>query len=312
MAQLELFSRSQIAAIRDRTASRNYSPAQEAFRREHERHREWGLRQRHGRRLMYLRMYGEAVAPADRTISRPPTQNPTPAPAPPSEPTYDTRPTVAASHPDGREPTHGRDTESSEAHPADETSSAAAAHQDTPAGQAEPIDRLERREREGSARLTPADQPSQAGQRRRTGHATASIPRLCPPGRPRRPGSARSAGRRSVRPGRPARSRRPRPPRRYLPGQEKRSVPTDDRAPPAVSTAPPRPAAGPSPDDTPTDLSKIRSRRRGNRSRPHRGRSDGRSPRPGTASGRPLPRRPADRCRGTLGFANSEVSRGGN
>ena len=37
--------------MRDRTASRNYSPAGEQFRREHQRHRCWGLTQRHAERL---------------------------------------------------------------------------------------------------------------------------------------------------------------------------------------------------------------------------------------------------------------------
>src|SRR4051812_18827382 len=150
MGQLELFSRSQIAAVRDRTASRNYSPAQDAFRREHERHREWGLRQRHGRRLMYLRIYGEGAAPADRTTGQPATQTPTPAPAPPPEPARGPRPAVAATHPDVREPTRGRDTEIGEVHPADETACTVAttsARQDDAAGQADPIDRLDRRDR---------------------------------------------------------------------------------------------------------------------------------------------------------------------
>jgi hypothetical protein len=41
--------------MRDRTKARNYSPAAEEFRREHKRHRDWGLAQRHGRRLRQLR-----------------------------------------------------------------------------------------------------------------------------------------------------------------------------------------------------------------------------------------------------------------
>jgi hypothetical protein len=40
--------------MRDRTKSRRYSPAKEAFRREHERHRAWGLAQRHSRKLREL------------------------------------------------------------------------------------------------------------------------------------------------------------------------------------------------------------------------------------------------------------------
>ncbi|WP_220091537.1 hypothetical protein, partial [Actinoplanes lutulentus] len=40
--------------LRDRTLRRNYSVAAEEFRREHERHRSWGLAQRHARRLRLL------------------------------------------------------------------------------------------------------------------------------------------------------------------------------------------------------------------------------------------------------------------
>jgi hypothetical protein len=41
--------------MRDRTRSRRYSPGREAFRREHQRHREWGLARRHAERLHQLR-----------------------------------------------------------------------------------------------------------------------------------------------------------------------------------------------------------------------------------------------------------------
>jgi hypothetical protein len=55
MRQLQLFTSAALAGMRDRTASRNYSPARDEFRREHERHRAWGLTQRHGARLRRLR-----------------------------------------------------------------------------------------------------------------------------------------------------------------------------------------------------------------------------------------------------------------
>jgi hypothetical protein len=55
MRQLQLFSGAEIAAMRDPTKARNYSPGNAAFRRDHERHRAWGLRQRHARRLRRLR-----------------------------------------------------------------------------------------------------------------------------------------------------------------------------------------------------------------------------------------------------------------
>ncbi|WP_433833546.1 hypothetical protein ACQP2E_19155 [Actinoplanes sp. CA-015351] len=52
MAQLSLFP---TRHLRDRTLRRNYSAATEEFRREHERHRSWGLAQRHARKLRRLR-----------------------------------------------------------------------------------------------------------------------------------------------------------------------------------------------------------------------------------------------------------------
>ncbi|MCW2141604.1 hypothetical protein BXY51_006188 [Actinoplanes cyaneus] len=52
VAQMSLFNRAELAGMRDRTLSRNYSAEAEEFRREHERHRAWGLRQRHARKLV--------------------------------------------------------------------------------------------------------------------------------------------------------------------------------------------------------------------------------------------------------------------
>jgi hypothetical protein len=51
MRQLQLFTTAELATMRDRTASRRYSPAAEEFRRTHQRHRAWGLAQRHAERL---------------------------------------------------------------------------------------------------------------------------------------------------------------------------------------------------------------------------------------------------------------------
>ncbi|REF98500.1 hypothetical protein DFJ67_4518 [Asanoa ferruginea] len=49
--------------MRDRTAARNYSPAGEEFRREHQRHRAWGLTRRHADRLRRARG-GNSPTPA--------------------------------------------------------------------------------------------------------------------------------------------------------------------------------------------------------------------------------------------------------
>jgi len=85
--QLQLFTSAELAAMRDRTKSRRYSPAQEEFRREHARQRAWGLARRHAEKLR--RLHAEklrrlhAAAPADgcRTGSAP---EPVPSPAPPA------------------------------------------------------------------------------------------------------------------------------------------------------------------------------------------------------------------------------------
>jgi hypothetical protein len=55
MRQLQLFTTAELARMRDRTASRSYSPEAEEFRRNHERHRAWGLARRHAERLRRLR-----------------------------------------------------------------------------------------------------------------------------------------------------------------------------------------------------------------------------------------------------------------
>ena len=90
MRQLQLFTTAQLAAMCDRTASRNYSPERDAFRREHERHRTWGLAQRHSERLRRARdrdcdrgAAGTDTDPTRRGIPAPaPTPGPAAAPAP--------------------------------------------------------------------------------------------------------------------------------------------------------------------------------------------------------------------------------------
>jgi hypothetical protein len=52
---MSLFGRAEITSMRDRTASRNYSAARDEFRREHERHRAWGLQRRHAEKLRRIR-----------------------------------------------------------------------------------------------------------------------------------------------------------------------------------------------------------------------------------------------------------------
>jgi hypothetical protein len=77
---MSLFGRAEIATMRDRTAARNYSPEGDAFRREHQRHRARGLRQRHAAKLRHAQRDRAApvTAPASRTD---PTRPTAPAPA---------------------------------------------------------------------------------------------------------------------------------------------------------------------------------------------------------------------------------------
>jgi hypothetical protein len=63
MGQLQFFSAGELAAMRDRTRSRRYSPVGEQFRREHARHRAWGLARRHAEKLRRVR--AEALAAVD-------------------------------------------------------------------------------------------------------------------------------------------------------------------------------------------------------------------------------------------------------
>jgi hypothetical protein len=71
--QLELFTTAELAAMRDRTRSRRYSPANEQFRREHARHRAWGLARRHAEKLRRARDRGPD-APHPPTHLSPPTR----------------------------------------------------------------------------------------------------------------------------------------------------------------------------------------------------------------------------------------------
>ena len=140
MPQLEFFTRSQLASWRDRTASRNYSAERDEFRREHERHRKWGLRQRHGRRLMHVRIHGDIAPPADRTSTCPAAE---PA-APTSKPTGTERPPVQTSSvPRGWQFACAHDGQGRKVHPADEAAPAvttAPAKQAAASDQAPPSD----------------------------------------------------------------------------------------------------------------------------------------------------------------------------
>ena len=78
MRQLQFFSTVELAKMRDRTKRRNYSPGNDEFRREHERHRAWGLQQRHAAKLSRIR---RAVAASEPSSMLEPAPNPTGIPA---------------------------------------------------------------------------------------------------------------------------------------------------------------------------------------------------------------------------------------
>jgi hypothetical protein len=65
MRQLQLFTTAQLATMRDTTRRRNYSAEAEEFRREHQRHRVWGMTQRHARKLRSI--YGHM--PSDEELT---------------------------------------------------------------------------------------------------------------------------------------------------------------------------------------------------------------------------------------------------
>jgi hypothetical protein len=97
---LSLFSRSEVSRMRDRTAARGYSAEKEEFRREHQRHRDCGSRQRHTRKLVRLgwsasEAWAAVTAGDDQrrraTPARPQPEDP--ASAPHSKPTSAPTPT---------------------------------------------------------------------------------------------------------------------------------------------------------------------------------------------------------------------------
>ena len=81
MRQLQLFTSAALAGMRDRSASRNFSPERDTFRRDHERHRTWGLAQRHGERLRRGRLGRGASQAVDAHDAGRPRPLPVPVPA---------------------------------------------------------------------------------------------------------------------------------------------------------------------------------------------------------------------------------------
>ncbi len=78
MPQPSLFSRTEIAAMRDRTKAPNHSPEADAFRREHQRRRDHGKAQRHAGRI--YRAFQQSCSDDDPVIPQVKTPSPTPRP----------------------------------------------------------------------------------------------------------------------------------------------------------------------------------------------------------------------------------------
>src|SRR6185436_3208557 len=91
MRQLQLFNSSQLAQMRDRTASRNYSPERDEFRREHQRHRDWGLERRYARKRQHLLAGDSRPTPADHNGPPSPSRRPGPERSAAGERTATTR-----------------------------------------------------------------------------------------------------------------------------------------------------------------------------------------------------------------------------
>jgi hypothetical protein len=100
MAQMSLFSRAEVTAMRDRTASRNYSATRDEFRREHERHRAWGLRRRHAEKLRRIREAASVPVAGTPAVSDSPTEPltvPDPHQAPATSSPHARRPVASSS-----------------------------------------------------------------------------------------------------------------------------------------------------------------------------------------------------------------------
>lgn len=77
MQQLSLFSRAELAEMRDRTKRRNYSPDHDTFRRDHQRRRDHGKAQRHAARIYQVFQQScddrEPILPPQReSVRKPP------------------------------------------------------------------------------------------------------------------------------------------------------------------------------------------------------------------------------------------------
>jgi hypothetical protein len=206
MRQLQLFTPAELAGMRDRTASRRYSPEHDTFRREHQRHRAWGLTQRHGERLRRLRTGPCAAAAANTPENRRqiPSQDPSPSPSP-APPDQGQCPAPSRNTPVNRRPAHRRGAQASQAEPASKD------------------------------QLRPAHaRPSRIHQHAEPARRPATTPTRLTPTRPPLPPASPGSDR-NAHPVRPGPRRSPRPPQRNYPPP--RTKPAD-----IIIDASPRPA----------------------------------------------------------------------
>jgi hypothetical protein len=149
MGQLQLFSRAELASMRDRTRARNYSASRDEFRRDHERRRAWGLQRRHAERLRHVREQQAGCWPEDLQIAPtsvearrpgPPGPSPVPAAAPPRAVR---RPAPSRDPQPSRETQAGPAEEVEEAGPVEQTEEAVQVGPVEEAVQAGPVEQTE-------------------------------------------------------------------------------------------------------------------------------------------------------------------------
>ncbi|GID94085.1 hypothetical protein Adi01nite_34970 [Amorphoplanes digitatis] len=238
MRQLQFFTTSELAAMRDRTASRNYSPERDEFRRTHERHRAWGLTQRHARRLHQLRDQPEKHAATGPDEQHPKNPQPThPARLVHAEPTR--RPA-----PDRTTATHHNRSQLPSQQNSNHTASA----------RTEPAEAHQHSKATGQAKPTAHHPPNQTTGQMQPAQTHPGPPALCPDGTCPEASVERTRQPRQIRAQMPVeRTRQPRQIRAQMPGgrtrqpSQIRAQMPGGRAQPPGETRGPAPAAIPAP-----------------------------------------------------------------
>jgi hypothetical protein len=211
MRQLQLFTNTELAGMRDRTASRNYSPERDEFRRDHERHRAWGKARQHAERLRRVRdsqRGGQGLNTAeDRRQDRTRQPSPPQVPVPTSGETVEC-PASSQARPAGQSPPPARRSPGPAAKR--QPSFATSMHWPAPTGTRQP-EPIAKRQPEPTASRQPkptaSRQPKPTASRQPEPTASRQLGPVgrCPPG--------------------PADQRRPRPAGTYRPGSGRNTDP---------------------------------------------------------------------------------------